>query len=1173
LNRKAEMNPTKVQLPPDEEERLKALRRYEILDTEPEQEFDDITLLASHICETPIAMISLIDGDRQWFKSKIGMTACETPRGLAFCAHGILEPDWFEVEDALADERFATNPLVTGDPNIRFYAGAPLVTADGHALGMLCVIDRVPRELSPAEKAAMKALSRQVVSQLELRRNLAERKKASEALRESEERFRNYFELGLIGMAITSPAKGLIEVNDEICRILGYERSELLRMSWTEFTHPDDLAADVANFNRVVAGEIDGYSMDKRFIRKDGRVIDATISGKCLRRADGSVDYFVALLQDITERKRAEEQLRESEERMRAILESALDCIITIDHRGRVVEFNPAAEKTFGYKREAVIGQPMAELIIPPKLREQHQRGLMHYLSTGESTLLGTRAELTGMRSDNSEVPVELTITRIGSQEPPMFTGFIRDITERKLAEAALAEQAIRYKTLMETSADSIYVMNERGDLQEANAAFLRRRGYIAAEAKGLNVADWDAQWTREQLQELLQEKLSKIDDDTVLETRHRCKDGSVFDVEVSATRVRIGGEQLFFCVTRDITERKLAEEALHAAHERLGTIIQKAPLAIIAIDSTAIVQMWNPAAERLFGWTEAELVGRPIVPLIPQEDRQQFEKLIAGEIQGEVRDGLELRRLRKDGSLVDVSVWTAPLRNTRNEIVGTIGMFADITERKRAEEEQRESQLRYETLVQSIDGIVWEADPQTFTFTFVSRQAERILGYPLEQWFEGPTFWPDHMHSADRDWAVKFCVDATARGEDHQFEYRMIAADGRVVWLNDIVTLHIAPDQSVILRGLMVDITERKQADQALRESETRFRQIAENIEEVFWITDLKGSSTIYISPAYERIWGRSCESLYAEPKSWRDDIHPEDRPRMEATFASDPGSTGDYTYRIVRPDGSIRWIRDRGFPVRDESGEVVRFAGIAEDITASKLAEEELQQVNEQLRVLSRRLFQVQEEERRHLARELHDEIGQALTAAKINLNSVESIEGSAQSLRLQETIAILDRLLGQVRQISLDLRPSMLDDLGLVPALRSLLDQQGRRASVTVRFSAENMPENLDPEIQTTCFRIAQEAITNAVRHAGAAQIGVDLQGENGRLRLLVHDNGIGFDAGTAQAQTVGLGLIGIKERAALAGGQAKIISSPNQGTTIEVFLPLALRDKPASRGLRQ
>jgi PAS domain S-box-containing protein len=194
----------------------------------------------------------------------------------------------------------------------------------------------------------------------ELVREIGERERVEEALRVSEERFRRYFDLGLIGMAITSPDKGCLEVNDELCRILGYERSEMLQKDWSEITHPDDLAADVVEFDRVLAGEINGYSLDKRWIRKDGRIIDSIMAAKCVRRADGSVDYFVGLVQDITERKQAEDSVRKAREQVDMIVNSISDNFFGIDRDGRFTYFNTHAAdqmRTLGKDPDALIGR------------------------------------------------------------------------------------------------------------------------------------------------------------------------------------------------------------------------------------------------------------------------------------------------------------------------------------------------------------------------------------------------------------------------------------------------------------------------------------------------------------------------------------------------------------------------------------------------------------------------------------------------------------------------------------------------------------------------------------------------------------------------------------------------------------------------------------------------
>lgn len=162
----------KAPVPENESARLEALRQYEILDTDPEESFNDLTRLAAYICNTPIALITLIDEHRQWFKSKVGVSAEETDRGVSFCAHAIMQDGPFIVRDALDDVRFRTNPMVTADPHIRFYAGSPLISPEGFKIGTLCVVDSKPRELTREQIAALRVLSNQVITQLDLRRDV-----------------------------------------------------------------------------------------------------------------------------------------------------------------------------------------------------------------------------------------------------------------------------------------------------------------------------------------------------------------------------------------------------------------------------------------------------------------------------------------------------------------------------------------------------------------------------------------------------------------------------------------------------------------------------------------------------------------------------------------------------------------------------------------------------------------------------------------------------------------------------------------------------------------------------------------------------------------------------------------------------------------------------------------
>ena len=267
-----------------------------------------------------------------------------------------------------------------------------------------------------------------------LSHDITERKRTEEALRESGQRFRRYFDLGLVGMAIASPSNGCLEVNDELCRILGYEREELLRMTWAEMTHPEDLAADVANFNRVLAGEIDGYSMDKRWIRKDGRIIDSIMAAKCVRRSNGSVDYFVGLVQDITERKRAEKEQR----KLAALVENSPDFIGLASLDGSVYIVNPAGRTMVGLDSGAQVAETrildyvaeedrviVQQQVLAHVLREGEWEGEMRLRHFKSGTIIPTRQHIFLIKDPGTERPVAMAT-------------IARDITERKRSEEAL---------------------------------------------------------------------------------------------------------------------------------------------------------------------------------------------------------------------------------------------------------------------------------------------------------------------------------------------------------------------------------------------------------------------------------------------------------------------------------------------------------------------------------------------------------------------------------------------------------------------------------------------------------------------------------------------------------------------------------------------------------------
>lgn len=263
------------------------------------------------------------------------------------------------------------------------------------------------------------------------------------------------------------------------------------------------------------------------------------------------------------------------------------------------------------------------------------------------------------------------------------------------------------------------------------------------------------------------------------------------------------------------------------------------------------------------------------------------------------------------------------------------------LAEARHAQAELRRSQQQVEHLVSSIDGIIWEADAATFRFTYVSGQAERLLGYPRSQWTEEPGFWKEHIHPDDRQWALAYCSRATQDRQGHDFEYRMIAADGRVVWLRDLVNVDTAEDGTVVLRGIMIDVTEKRRHEDELRLAEERYRTLVENLNDIVFSTDVEGNIT-FISPQVERLSGYAVADLAGRPFSTF--IHPDDLPQVVGSLGGVYEGRPDLReFRCLDKDGSVRWMRASSRP-RIEEGRLVGLTGILTDVTERRRAEEEL-------------------------------------------------------------------------------------------------------------------------------------------------------------------------------------------------------------------------------------
>jgi PAS domain S-box-containing protein len=387
------------------------------------------------------------------------------------------------------------------------------------------------------------------------------------------------------------------------------------------------------------------------------------------------------------------------------------------------------------------------------------------------------------------------------------------------------------------------------------------------------------------------------------------------------------------------------------------------------------------------------------------------------------------------------------------------------------------------------------------------------------------------------------------------------------VVWLNDIVSLHVAGDQSMLLRGVMVDITERKLADEKLKQSETQLAEAQRLAHVGSFEWDIRNNAVTWSDELY-RIFDLQPGEIKVAGDAMSF-IHPEDRDLVRDTVMSAVKNKEPYSfyYRIVRPDGAQRIVHSRGHVVSEADGEPIRVFGATQDVTELKHAEARLTATSEQLRALSASLQSAREEEGTRIARELHDELGSALTSLRWGLDEIDSTLSSTKNDRdthaVRAKIATMTTLvegtLQTVRRISAQMRPGILDEVGALAAIKCEAQQFQARTGIVCYFDSHVDDVRLTRDQSTALFRIFQENLTNILRHAKATRVDITAEETESEFVLTLRDNGRGItDEEKSGAKS--LGLLGMRERAHLVGGEVNIEGTEGRGTVVTVRIPL-------------
>jgi diguanylate cyclase (GGDEF)-like protein/PAS domain S-box-containing protein len=496
--------------------------------------------------------------------------------------------------------------------------------------------------------------------------------------------------------------------------------------------------------------------------------------------------------------------------RLRSIFDSALDAVVTMDASGVITDWNPMAQTIFGWSKSEAVGELVADTVIPERYRKAHRLGLTRFIDTGHGPALNTRLALEGLHRDGHEFPIELSISATATGNRYVFSAFVRDITERHRAEEALRASEARYRQIVETAFEGVWIIDRNNQTTFVNQPMADMLGYPPAEMLGkpvLTFMDADAQATfvanRDGRQKAHQ---------PTHEFRFRRKDGSELWVLLeSSPDLDAAGTYLgSLAMVTDVTERRRGQEALR----RLAGMVATSTDAIMAVDLTGSILNWNRGAERMYGYTAEEIIGRSISTITPDAKADELTAILDRARRGESIDQVETLRKRKDGSLVEVSISFSTLADVDGTLIATTGIHRDISIAKRAAEALRASEERYRRIVETAYEGIWVIDAQNIT-TFVNPRMAEMLGWTVEEMVGRSV-----LDFLDADAGATFNANRADRleGNSLQREVRYKRQDGTDCWTLNSIRPNV--DEAGHYAGslaMVMDITERRRIQKAL--------------------------------------------------------------------------------------------------------------------------------------------------------------------------------------------------------------------------------------------------------------------------------------------------------------------------------------------------------------------